>query len=215
MRGKLKYFIKLFIAIIVFTVSYITGKKYSELYYYTVMFICPLSVVYLLIQLWKMLCELVSFRKIIKKYAPRLFSILEKGMKLWGRFTNRILEMAKSTAVYHKYEMLKLKDLSRITGYSDEKLTNFSYKTSKDYDLILKKWRKCKGNAEKVRYIYGKYIERERKEGKVFDLVSTPYELIERWDKTDYNQLLADTYYKARYNENEQIEDEIVKRLQG
>lgn len=208
-----KCLVKILICVPIFSLSYITGKKYTQLYYYLVMFLCPISVMYAVLQLLKILYELDIVRKVLTKFAPHLVNGLKLLKKSWFEFTNSVLKGAKSTKIYKTFQYLHLKKTDRITSYTDEKIYFEASGRRSRYALIIKRWKKCTDNCDRVRFLYGKYIERQRREGKKFLLSDTPNEVVRRWGEDSYNILLKEYYYRARYNTEEKIEDCVIDEL--
>lgn len=193
--------------------SYYIGQRETNLYYYTTMFLCPLSVLYILYQIKEILKEVKAVRKLLLRLARFLLPLTKRLKQLWGAFARTLSLTAKNSALYKKIEYLHLKDLSRITGYSDEYIPINNEKEKVDYDSIRLKWKKCKTNAEKVRYLYAKYVLAKRKNGHVFLNSDTPMQIQSKWGEDQYNQQLFPDYYKARYAISEEISDQEIKAL--
>lgn len=204
---------KIILAILIFIISYSIGEIYRFSYYYTIMFVCPFAVFYIIFQVIKILDEITLVRRLVKKISPYFRPAIRKLKNIWSDAANLLLKLAHTSAVYQKFEALHLKNTSKITGYSDEFFRNHENETSHDYEIYHLKWKKCKSNSERVRFLYAKYIIRNRKKGKAFSYANTPEELQKVWGKDDYNAALFSAYYIARYDEKEEITDEIILKL--
>lgn len=193
--------------------SYYIGKRESYLYYYTTMFLCPFSVLYILYQLKEILKEVSAVRKLFGRLARFLLPLTLRLKKLWAAFARALSAAAQNSVLYKKIEYLHLKDLSCITGYSDEYIPINNEIEKNDYDFIRLKWKRCKTNAERVRYLYAKYVLEKRKSGHAFRCSDTPMQIQSKWGKDQYNQTLFPEYYRARYAPKEKIGDEEVEAL--
>lgn len=219
--GQLKKrLIKILAACAVFALSYWLGSTFRNTYYYTTMFCCPIAVLYIWIQFLLILYDIRFVRRILKKLQPYAAPLVNRIKSWWSHAANVLLKWVYASSVYQKIEYRRWKDTSRITGYSDEYHHNLSPSSSREYDAIPLKWRKCENNAQRIRCIYRKYVETNRKAGKPFSYASTPTELQKKWfqpSSEENDRLLMQLYYPARYDESETsktaIPDDIVEHL--
>lgn len=208
-----RYLLKLTLALAVFIVSMLVGKHYHSTYFYTTMFLCPVSVLYMIAMLLGLLNELAFFHRLFRRFKRRLRPFLDRMKALAGAISDRVSGWMHTTAFYHKFEFLKLKNTSRITGYTDVHMRSRDIDGEEEYDLYLRRWRRCATNAERVRFLYGKYITKKRRQKKTFSYASTPQELNACWGTTAYSGQLIPAYYEARYNRNAEIRRELVEQL--
>lgn len=205
---------KMLIAGALCAVFYYIGKIVSEAYYYTTMFLSPLCALYIFFQFKEILIEIRVFRQAVKWAGKRLFPLTKRIRKLWSHLAETLFSWVKESGVYRKMEYLHLKDLSRITGYSDEYIPINKEEQTPVYDSVRLKWKKCRTNSERVRYLYAKYVLRQRRDKHSFRDSDTPMQLQLKWGKDDYNDRLFPDYYRARYTTKEEISDEEIRELQ-
>lgn len=209
-RGRV---IKMIVAVLLYAIFYEIGIRYPSLYYYTVMFLCPICLLYIIFQILLILNQIKFVKRIWEKVELWGKPALERLKHIWSNASNALLQLAHKNVVYQKFEYLHLRDRSRITGYSDE------YRKSADDDKLREyggnrlKWKKCKTNQERIRFLYSRFVIRGRRQGKIFTYSDTPNQLREAWGEDLYHTLLTEAYYQARYDEEAQIEDEVVREL--
>lgn len=219
----LPYLIKIIITAFIFLLSWWVGTAFHTTYYYTIMFICPFAAVYAFAQVLHILGKLRIFQRLLFRIAPFIQPLKRKLKSFWSRSTNFFLHMAHRTIFYQKFEYLHLKNTSRITGYRDEYTHRTDVRSSAEYEAFPLKWHKCRTNAQKVRFLYLKYVLANKKSGKPFSYADTPNQLQEKWASDDArDHLLTSSYYYARYkfcddsgedNKNEDISDEVIETL--
>lgn len=215
----LQYIIKIFISALVFLLSYRIGMSFHTTYYYTVMFICPFAVIYAFIQVLHLLGKLRIMQRLLFLIAPYVQPFKRKLKHFLSRSANFFLHMAHNTVIYQKMEYLHLKNTSRITGYHDEYIHDTTVRSVKEYEAFPLKWHKCKTNAQKIRFLYLKYVLTNKKAGKPFSYADTPDQLQKKWSFEDAkDDLLTSSYYCARYKiheENEDIPDQVIETLKS
>jgi len=199
----IKRILKIIIAGAVFALSYYIGTAFPASYYYTIMFICPFSVLYAVGQILLILYDIELFRRIVKRLEPYVKPALRKFMQLISHGANLLLRLAHHSFLYQKFEYRRLRDTSRITGYHDEYRHSHQTPIQQEYETCALRWRKCKTDAERVRYTYLKYVEANRKAGKPFSYTDTPNSLQQRWhmDGETSDETLIKWYYPARYGD--------------
>lgn len=205
MKSIIKRIIKIIIAGIVFALSYYAGTAFPSLYYYTIMFICPFSVLYAVGQVLLILYDIACFRRIVKRLEPYIRPVLSRLGKFVSNAANFLLRLAHHSFIYQKFEYRRLRDTSRITGYHDEYRHSGQSLANQEYETYALRWRKCKNDAQRVRYTYLKYVQTNRKAGKPFSYADTPSRLQKRWhtEGDTRDELLVKWYYPARYGNSE------------
>lgn len=112
---------------------------------------------------------------------------------------------------------LGIKERVLLRG-KDEKSFIFNYDDGKSKNLFFNKknnlhWRDMKTNAEKIRYLYIKYILFKIKKGYAFKFNTTPNEISRELRLDDEAGELFAVYYDARYSGGRiNIPNEIVDR---
>ena len=208
MKKIFKRIFKIIMAGVVFALSYYTGTAFPSLYYYTIMFICPFAVLYAIGQVLLILYDIEFFRRAVKRLEPYVKPVLHKIMQLISHGANFLLRLAHHSFIYQKFEYRRLRDTSRITGYHDEYRHSDQTPSSQEYETYALRWRKCKNDAERVRYTYLKYVETNRRAGKTFSYSDTPNNLQKRWhtDAESNDESLIKWYYPSRYGNKENLD---------
>lgn len=209
---------RIVIACMIFALSYWLGSTFSFLYYYTVLFICPFAALFICFQLLLILYDMKLVQRLVKQLQPYLHPVAERIRSFISHAAATLLRLAQSNVIYQRLEYHRLRDTSRITGYSDEYHHATTMPATQEYTCYPLKWRKCTNDAQRIRYTYLKYVEANRKSGKAFSYSDTPYMLHRRWQPNDKTsaRLLITSYYPARYgNETDQIplSEEALKQL--
>lgn len=119
------------------------------------------------------------------------------------------------------YELLSLttsRGLQQIKGYKDERIKIEYTKEEYKSKIRFKKWKKM-DNRERIRYLYAKSIIRWIKAGFDFETYDTPKEIGVKLESQkrmkNEDQPLFDLYNQARYEQNSEIDDDMVNQMQG
>lgn len=123
------------------------------------------------------------------------------------------------TAVYAVRHALGIPDPPKRTKARDERSFVFDMEEN---DLVRRfrnlggglKWKDLQDNADKIRFIYIKYINRFMKKGYKFSTILTPMETLEKWKLQDHESaFMFPLYTDARYSGGRRlITDEEVER---
>lgn len=169
-----------------------------------------LCVISVMVQL---LARIPFLQPLFLRLRKKLHPIAAHIRNVWMYATARFFQLLHTNVVYEKFEYLKLKNTSRITGYSDTVIRNPEQDLQAELERYRLKWKRCRTNQERVRYLYGKYVTQNRKQKQPFSYASTPRQLQKAWGEDEYNRLLIPTYYEARYQPTAEIDDEVLEKL--
>lgn len=122
-------------------------------------------------------------------------------------------------AYYAVRHALGIPDPPKRTRARDQRSFVFDME---DNDLVRRfrnlgggmKWKDLKNNADKIRFIYIKYINKLMKQGYIFSTILTPMETLAKWKmEEDESAYMFPLYTDARYSGGRrQITDEEVER---